>query len=481
MDALPVPLILEIADFVGILTFIKSISLVSKSLSLLILKDCDFFRILVTSRTRSLPDLMTSRRYLLPDAYWSVLFKELVRTRALVKQAEYLTISPVGRSSADATVQEIDCTVSPTLRFWSSTGSTTPESNEYLIYSLQEKTLVTTVEISFYQALYQLGRPCYASQRVRVSVGDRLGEYHYVSPDFSVSNIPNIQTLPIYPAIVSGKFVRIDLLGKQQTQAPDNRFYSCVRWLSVRGIDLVCLKQNQRTPVLANQFLPESVPEIPVSQRIDLAELATSMYSTRGGGSFQGFSDLCNICPLQFRTFQFYEWLLAHGSEVVVDHLYKLDPPLTPLECVLGLELTGKVEHRWLFPGYEEVGDFLIAENFEIAKMVYQQADCLNNILTCDLRSAVEQGTATSLRGLIRMRGFDGDEAMHLLSEALVYYGPNPKLLQEGDRLVRQGAASQAAWEAAKAGPVPSPTGLPYVDFFKKRKAQKDILFVGEF
>ena len=56
--------------------------------------------------------------------------------------------------------------------FWSSTGSDTTQANEHLTYQLCEPLcLVHKVSVKFYRANYQLGRPVYPAQQVRLSFG----------------------------------------------------------------------------------------------------------------------------------------------------------------------------------------------------------------------------------------------------------------------------------------------------------------------
>jgi hypothetical protein len=130
------------------------------------------------------------------------------------------------------------------MEFWSSIGSASPDVDEFLIYEAASPYLISAVEISFYQAMYQLGSPCYAPERVRISIGMHADQFEYCTGEIPVSNTPLVQRVDIHPIMVYGRVIRVDLIGKVQRQPDDNLFYSCVRYFSASGISLLSFSKS---------------------------------------------------------------------------------------------------------------------------------------------------------------------------------------------------------------------------------------------
>jgi hypothetical protein len=134
--------------------------------------------------------------------------------------------------------QELSNTLSKDDLFWSSVGSGDQESNEFVVYKLvQPLCIVKHVDIFIYKALYQPGMPIYAPQYIRVSVGfsPNIKHMHYTSEPFKIMNIDALQQL-VLDRPQFGGFIRLDLLGRQQTQPGDDLWYTVLRYVRVGGV-----------------------------------------------------------------------------------------------------------------------------------------------------------------------------------------------------------------------------------------------------
>jgi len=168
--------------------------------------------------------------------------------------------------------------------FWSSCGDTSTGASEYLVYTFGVRPgevgsddfgLLSTIQIKFFKAMYQYmdhqgGHPIYPSQELRISVGwfpedvefiqelkrrEKLStrergsktgsetgvkkvidslQWHYESPSFPVLHNAEVQTFRL-PCLVPGNILRIDLLGKVQTQAEDQQYYTCIESIEAYG------------------------------------------------------------------------------------------------------------------------------------------------------------------------------------------------------------------------------------------------------
>ena len=100
--------------------------------------------------------------------------------------------------------------------FWSSTGSTTPIDNEWLLYRVSNgKALIHSLAFALFKSRYQEGDPLYPPREIQIQVGDTPFNYHYTSPRFFVEpNNDKEQLFPLMPDIVIGEYIKILLIGK---------------------------------------------------------------------------------------------------------------------------------------------------------------------------------------------------------------------------------------------------------------------------
>ncbi|KAK9050703.1 hypothetical protein SSX86_030327 [Deinandra increscens subsp. villosa] len=165
----------------------------------------------------------------------------------------YCIVDPVSASSTDNYPEEsIMNTLDPrdTIRnqgsYWSSKGSDDPETPEKLIYTLTSNLcVITEVNLHPFQALFQLDFPIYASKFVRFRMGhlkswkeltydfmeaqecaDDKFVWTYTSQMFPVAQENRLQRFKLpEPVVCIGGYLQIELLGRVQKQAADDRYY----------------------------------------------------------------------------------------------------------------------------------------------------------------------------------------------------------------------------------------------------------------
>jgi len=166
------------------------------------------------------------------------LFKEL--RQFFPSKMVNLVKEGVLRSSADYKSQDIDCTLSNDDAFWSSKGSSKVDSSEFLVYKLRRPVcIINFVDVHVFCASFQRGKPTYAPQFIRISVGFSPEEVgmHYISPQYPVKNTRDVQRFYLeVPQI--GQYVRLHLIGRQQRQPGDELWYTVLRYLEIVGIPL---------------------------------------------------------------------------------------------------------------------------------------------------------------------------------------------------------------------------------------------------
>jgi hypothetical protein len=124
--------------------------------------------------------------------------------------------------------------------FWSSTGSGSTDVNEFVAYELKEPIcLVKEIHLSFFAAYYQRNTPLYISQQVRFKFGFKFeackeSEWVYVSPAYSVAETKEPQVFKL-PKWIPCHFVRIEMIGKVQTQSVDALYYTCLQRVRAVG------------------------------------------------------------------------------------------------------------------------------------------------------------------------------------------------------------------------------------------------------
>nr|BAJ85190.1 predicted protein [Hordeum vulgare subsp. vulgare] len=176
----------------------------------------------------------------------------------------------IGASSTDNFPDEtIDNTLEPQDRvnnrfsYWSSAGQDDPDVPETLTYRLgSDICVVDEIRIQPFKAFFQIGHPIYSSKMVRFRMGhcklprrsesfitddddnqaviaDENYIWTYTSPEFLMFQENKLQTFKLpRPVLCIGGVVKIELLGRVQKQATDDRYYICVCHAQVVGRSL---------------------------------------------------------------------------------------------------------------------------------------------------------------------------------------------------------------------------------------------------
>ena len=138
--------------------------------------------------------------------------------------------------------------------YWSSAGSELQSAEDWVQYRLASHVcVVTAVGLRPFRAFFQYHTPIYSPLSARVMLGqlsEDAGGYgtagdtpdggafqaQYVSPEFPVAQVDELQTLTLpAPVVCLGGVLRVQLCGRAQTQAADNRFYVCLTHLNATG------------------------------------------------------------------------------------------------------------------------------------------------------------------------------------------------------------------------------------------------------
>ncbi|KAK6135304.1 hypothetical protein DH2020_030946 [Rehmannia glutinosa] len=137
--------------------------------------------------------------------------------------------------------------------YWSSKGERNPSAPETLIYKLASQLcLITELHVHPFQAYFQFGFPIYSAKAVRFQIGhpkvpldlesderDELLEVQHFSDDefvwtyssqnfqwFRGESLANVK-LP-EPVLCIGGILKVELLGRVQTQEMDGQYYICI-------------------------------------------------------------------------------------------------------------------------------------------------------------------------------------------------------------------------------------------------------------
>ncbi|XP_042033175.1 F-box protein At4g00755-like isoform X2 [Salvia splendens] len=140
--------------------------------------------------------------------------------------------------------------------YWSSKGATDPSASETLIYKLASQLcLVTELHVHPFQAYFQFGFPIYSPMAVRFHMGyskdpleidNEETEYHdemfvwtYSSPEFPMAQENLLQKFKLpKPILCIGGILKVELLGRLQTQETDGLYYTCIDHVQAIGLPL---------------------------------------------------------------------------------------------------------------------------------------------------------------------------------------------------------------------------------------------------
>ncbi|KAI3818573.1 hypothetical protein L1987_12385 [Smallanthus sonchifolius] len=249
----------------------------------------------------------------------------------------YCIADPVSASSTDNYPEEsIMNTLDPrdTIRnrgsYWSSKGSNDPEKPETLIYNLTAKLcVITEIILHPFQASFQLDCPIYSSRFVRFRMGhpkswkelsyDFMEEqecaddkfvWTYTSQMFPVAQENRLQRFKLPESVVCiGGYLQVELLGRVQKQAADEKYYICVAHVQAIG--------RRLSPAFTLEF---SEPSNTISLKYDAKEFGL-MVSNKHNGSLS--TSLLSVQPprqLAWGNLQdFLHMVQAHDNGLVYE------------------------------------------------------------------------------------------------------------------------------------------------------------------
>ncbi|CAA2977741.1 F-box At4g00755-like [Olea europaea subsp. europaea] len=136
--------------------------------------------------------------------------------------------------------------------YWSSKGSIDVAFPETLIYRLAARLcVISEIHVKPFQAYFQLGFPIYSSKAVRFRVGhpkvpldvqdveefsDDKYVWTYTSPEFPMAQENFLQKFKLpKPVLCIGEILKVELLGRVQTQETDELYYICITHVEVVG------------------------------------------------------------------------------------------------------------------------------------------------------------------------------------------------------------------------------------------------------
>lgn len=118
--------------------------------------------------------------------------------------------------------------------FWSSSPNQSPDSDEFILFTLESESLIFTVNFKVYRASHQEGT-LYPPKFIKVSIGKTSEAFEYESDEFEVKLSENYNTILILPNIVSGKFVKLTMIGKQSREPGTELWYTVMRFAEIVG------------------------------------------------------------------------------------------------------------------------------------------------------------------------------------------------------------------------------------------------------
>jgi hypothetical protein len=163
-----------------------------------------------------------------------------------------LDIVPISSSSKDYN-QSVHRTINrnDSDQFWSSGSSEAPEASEWLTYKIPISSgtgennkmlsgcaIINKFIIKVFDPKNLQNVPHkYAPSQVQIEVGSSPEQYDYKSKVFEVDqDSSEEQVFSITPDLCSGRYIKINLLGKPHIQPTDNKYYVALQYVGVQGI-----------------------------------------------------------------------------------------------------------------------------------------------------------------------------------------------------------------------------------------------------
>jgi len=194
---------------------------------------------------------------------YKLFFQQLMLTSTTVPE---IFIKGLSASSTDYSFQGIDNTTLDSrdyellfavLYLWSSKGSKTTDTDEWLLYKFKKPfSIITKIRVVAHKASDQTGEPIFAPRRVQFFIGFGPNEFHFKSViyDYPLDDAPIKFEIGL-PNIVIGSFLKIQFYGKRTLQASDNLYYLTIKNVCTLGYSLGSLKFPELKESVLNYVL----------------------------------------------------------------------------------------------------------------------------------------------------------------------------------------------------------------------------------
>ncbi|GFP87666.1 F-box protein at4g00755 [Phtheirospermum japonicum] len=188
--------------------------------------------------------------------------------------------------------------------YWSSKGATNPSAPESLVYKLASQLcVITEFHLHPFQAYFQFGFPIYSSKAVRLQIGHLKGPldlesgegnefpgvqhfpedkfaWTYSSPEFPMVQENCLQKFKLpEPILCIGGILRVELLGRVQTQEMDGQYYICINHVQVVGRTLSPAFDVEKIDEQGKCTLKYNPERICNSSALEMAEAESSSRS----------------------------------------------------------------------------------------------------------------------------------------------------------------------------------------------------------
>ncbi|GAB4821350.1 hypothetical protein N2152v2_008396 [Parachlorella kessleri] len=148
-----------------------------------------------------------------------------------------LIAAGLAASSTDLPTQSIARTLDndPTT-FWSSRGTASPEAGAWLLYKLKGPLcIVHFVQLVVFRARYQFGEPIYPPLHVSFQTGPSPASLAPATAVYPVLASSQVQGFLLPASLPAGRFLRVNLHGRQQQQLEDMQWYVAVERVEAFG------------------------------------------------------------------------------------------------------------------------------------------------------------------------------------------------------------------------------------------------------
>ncbi|XP_051138165.1 F-box protein At4g00755-like [Andrographis paniculata] len=193
-------------------------------------------------------------------------FSYLIRCLTVFSEENCISNALFASSTDNYPEESVKNTLQPSDRldnrasYWSSKGAANPAAPETLLYRLASQLcLITEVHVHPFQAYFQIGFPIYSAKAVRFRMGhakvnldiesevgigfldvqdfsDDKFVWTYCSPEFPMAQDNSLQKFKLpEPILCIGGILKVELLGRVQTQEMDGLYYICINHVQVVG------------------------------------------------------------------------------------------------------------------------------------------------------------------------------------------------------------------------------------------------------